>query len=506
MALSDEAIAVTDGATTRSVDPLPGHFRTAIIGAGLSGIALGINLRKAGEDDFVIFDKADGVGGTWRANTYPGVECDIHSPLYSYSFAPKKNWSKNFGTQPELLAYTEDCCKRFGLEPHLRLEHELIAASWNASNNLWEIETSKGAYTANILVSAMGYLSYPNRPNIPGLADFSGPSFHTAEWDHDVDLKGKRVAIIGVGATSVQVIPEIQPIVGHLDVYQRSPAWFMPKHAHEMKGFSAWAQQSLPGYHALQRAYHFWAAEMVPYQMARPSRTKFMKDIAQKFLDKSVKDPELRAKLQPGYTIGCKRILFSDTFYESIQKPNVSLVTDGIKKIEENGVLCSDGKKREADVLVLATGFHTNDCQFADLIVGENVQNLGEAWQNGRFAYRGASVPGFPNFFMMLGPNTTVGHTSMTLMIEAHASYVSDAILTFRDKNLATVEIKPEMAERYDNQMQERLAKTVWNAGGCTSYYRSGAGKNATIWPDTSIRFRKQTRSFDLDNYNSSPA
>ena len=481
--------------------PQARHVRTIIVGSGLSGVAVGIKLREAGETDFVILDKADGVGGTWRANTYPGVECDIHAPLYSYSFAPKKDWSKNYGTQPELLSYIEECCTRYGLDAHLQFGQEVTSATWLDAQKIWEVKTSNGHFTANALVSAMGYLSFPNLPELPGYSDFSGPKFHTAQWDHSVDLKGKRVAIVGLGATSIQIIPEIQPTVGQLDIYQRTPAWFMPKHSHELGGFSNWAYRTIPGYHALIRQYHLWAAELVPYQLARPKRTKFMKDIAQKYLDKAVKDPELRAKLQPDYTIGCKRMLFSDTFYDVVQERNVALITNGIKQIEGSAIVTDDGTRRDTDVLVMATGFHTADMPFTKIVKGRSSQRLSEVWQDGRFAYLGSTVPGFPNFFMMLGPNTTVGHTSMTLMIEAQATYIADAIAKMREKGLASVEVRPDVAAEYDARMQDRLAPTVWNAGGCTSYYRGGAGKNTAIWPDTSFKFRRLTKTFDLDKY-----
>lgn len=479
----------------------PDTIGAVIIGAGLSGIGMGIKLVQSGQSDFVILEKADGPGGTWRKNTYPGVECDIHAQLYSYSFAPKLDWKKNYGTQPELLSYLEACIETFDLAPRIRYGTGVTSARWNPERSVWELETSGGPIVARALVSATGYLSEPKIPDLPGLADFSGPSFHTSDWDHSVDLAGKRVAIIGVGASAVQVVPEIQPGVAQLDIYQRSPAWFMPKHDHAVTGFKAWAQRSMPGYSAFLRLYHYWTAELVPFQLSTPARAYFMQRIVRSYLRKNVSSPELRSKLEPEFTVGCKRILFSDTYYDAVAKPNVDLVTDGIAAIEPDGLVTEDGRKRPADVLVLATGLGAALHAIAPNIVG-TAGTLEQCWKDGRFAYLGASVPGFPNFFMMLGPNTGVGHTSITVMIEAQIRYIVDALKTLGQEGLASVEVKEDVAKRFDADIQRRLAPSVWNAGGCTSYYRDGDGKNVAIWPGTTIRFRKLTRRFDLENYD----
>ena len=502
--MSAKANGALDAEITAKNGTEPIHVGTAIVGAGLSGIGIAIKLKQQGQNDLAIFDKEEGVGGTWRVNTYPGVECDIYPQLYSYSFAPKKDWSKNYGTQPELVEYIEHCVDRFDLRQNLRLGHELRSARWNSERNLWEMETSQGLYTANVLISAMGYLSNPNIPAIKGLDSFAGPKFHTADWDHDIDLADKRVAIIGVGASSIQIVPEVQPLVARLDIYQRSPAWFMEKHSHKIAGFGAWARRNVPGYHSLLRAYQFCSAELVPFQLARPYRAKFMKDIAQKYLDKKIKDPELHKKLQPDYAIGCKRMLFSDTFYDVVQEPNVDLITEGIERIEADAIVTENGERREIDVLVLATGYGSSNHACGRSITGASGRTLAETWSEGQFAYVGSTVPDFPNFFLMLGPNTTVGHTSMTLMIEAQMNYVADAIKTMQERSISRVEVKAEVASEYDKAMQNRLAPTVWNAGGCTSYYRGGLGKNTAIWPDTSIRFKRKTKRFDVENYDTS--
>jgi cation diffusion facilitator CzcD-associated flavoprotein CzcO len=478
------------------------QVRVAVIGAGFSGLGLGMRMIQSGEEDFLIFERAEALGGTWRDNVYPGAECDIQTDLYSYSFAPNLNWSGTYAAHDEILAYLKTCSERFGVTPHIRFNHELKKATWDSDAQCWDLETAGGRYRASILVSGMGYLSEPKLPEIEGLESFAGTAMHTAKWDTGLDLKGKNVAVIGTGASAIQVIPEIQPVVGKLDVYQRTPPWIMGKHGKTLDGFEGWAMRNLPGYHRMKRDYHLWTAEMVVPQMARPSLSGMMRKIAQKHLDQGVTDPELKKKLQPDYMIGCRRILFSDTFYQSLHHENVELITDSIERIEPSGVVTADGKSRDADVLVLATGFQSSELPYGGGIVGTGGRPLAAAWREGQYAYLGATVEGFPNFFMLLGPNTTIAHTSITLMMEAQLNYVTDAISVMKKQGLASVDVKPEVVEAYNQKIQKSLSTTVWNAGGCQSYYLDSRGKNTTIWPHTTPYFHKLTRRFDVKNYH----
>lgn len=478
------------------------HVRVAIIGAGFSGLGMAMRMLGSGEGDFLIFERASELGGTWRDNVYPGAECDIQTDLYSYSFAPNLEWSKTYAAHGELLTYLKNCADRFGVTPFLRFNHELLSASWDRAHQRWRLRTTGGNYTANILISGMGYLSEPKLPDIKGLNDFAGIRMHSAKWDHGIDLKGKRIAVVGTGASAIQIIPKIQPIAGQLDIYQRTPPWIMGKHGKENDGLEGWALRKLPGYQRLKRDYHMLTAEMIVWQLGHPSRALMMKRIAQKHLDQSVSDPELHKKLQPDYAIGCRRILFSDTFYQSLQQDNAELICDPIDHIEPSGVVTSDGERRDADILVLATGFQSAELPFAEHITGASGTRLAETWKDSQYAYLGATVPDFPNFFMLLGPNTTIGHTSITLMMEAQLDYVADALNLMKQKGLSTVDVKQDVVTSYNRDLQNSLAPTVWNAGGCQSYYLDSQGKNTTIWPHTTLHFRKLTRRFDVEHYN----
>jgi cation diffusion facilitator CzcD-associated flavoprotein CzcO len=475
----------------------------AVVGTGFSGLCVAIKLLEDGNSDFVVFERAGRVGGTWRDNTYPGAECDIRANLYSYSFAPNPDWSKAYGTREELDHYLSDCAERFGVTPHIRFDHAVESAAWNADTQRWEIHTSQGMFTAKVLVSGMGYLSEPRIPDIAGLDDFDGPVFHTASWDHDVELTGKRVAVIGTGASSVQVVPAIQPDVEHLDVYQRSPAWIMAKHDTPNTGIRGWFLRRFPGGQRANRLYNRWALELLICQLARPRAMVVIERMAAKHLKKSVPDQGLRAKLTPDYTMGCKRMLFSNGYYPALQEDNVDLVCDPIDRLTSDGVVTADGVHHPVDVIALATGFQANRLPFASLIRGAEGTLLSDIWHDHQFAYLGATVPGFPNFFMVLGPNTTVGHTSATLMTEAAARYVVDAVKTMQRNGLGSVDPRTEVVAAYNRRLQKRLSKSVWNAGGCNSWYVDHGGVNTTVWPRTATYYERLTRRFDPDDYRS---
>ena len=495
---------VTRSATesaANGVMPNVKDVQVAVIGAGFSGIGMGHRMLKAGFKDFLIFERASELGGTWRDNVYPGAECDIPTDLYSYSFAPRLKWSGAYAPQKEILDYLRTCADQFGLENHFRFDHELQNAKWDDNEKRWVIETSQGTYRANLLVGAMGYLCEPKYPTIPGLEDFVGTTMHSSRWDKNCDLQGKRVAVIGTGASAIQIVPKIQPLVERLDVYQRTPPWIMSKHGHTYGPWESWAHRKIPGYHFFMRHYHRLTAELVAWQLGRPYRAYPMKKIALGHLKKSVKDPELRQKLTPDYTIGCRRILFSDTFYQALEEPNVELICDPIEEIHASGISTADGVERPVDVLVLATGFENAAQPFAKRIVGEDNRPLWQAWADGQYAYLGSSVAGFPNFFMLLGPNANVGHTSATLIMEAQIDYVVDALRVMQKNGIASVDVKHEIIASYNDSLQSQLAPSVWNSGNCYSYYLNSEGKNTTVWPFTTIKFRKLARRFDVENY-----
>jgi len=481
--------------------PVP-HFRVAIVGTGFSGLGMAIRLRQEGIDDFVVFGLAEEVGGTWRDNSYPGCACDVMSLLYSFSFAQNPNWKTTFGKRDELFAYLRDCADRFGVRPHIRFKHELLGARWDELGHRWLLRTSQGDFSARILVLGTGYLSDPLIPSIPGLSDFTGRMFHSSQWDHDYDLTGKRVAVIGTGASAIQFIPAIQPKVGRLDVYQRTPPWVAPKPDKVISATQLWMRRRLPGYQNFRRNFNMWGREILAFMMARPQiMEKTVQQTAAKHLRKSVADPELRARLTPDYTAACKRLLFSNDYYPALCQPNVELITDPIERVETGAIVTADGRGREVDAIILGTGFRATDRPIAYRVQGRGGRELADVWRDGMSAYVGTTVAGFPNMFMMLGPNTTLGHSSQTVMIEAQIAYVLDALKQMDRRGLVSVEVRPEAQIAYNRWLDTRLAGTVWNAGNCKSWYLDGSGRNPSIWPTYTFRFRNLTKRFDLRAY-----
>ena len=495
--------------TVRSINRANGsprrtpHVRIAIVGTGFSGLGTAIRLLQSGVDDFVLFERAGEVGGTWRDNTYPGAECDVMALLYSFSFAQNPNWSKTFGTRAELFDYLRELADRFKVRPHVRFHHEMLGAEWDETNRRWRVRTSQGDYTAQILITGTGYLSDPVLPDLPGLSDFQGKLFHSSRWEHDYDLAGKRVAVIGTGASAVQFVPKIQPQVDRLDVYQRTPAWIGPKADKPTGKLKGWMLRSVPGYQNFRRNFNMRGREVLAFMMARPTVAgKTLGGMVSKHLAKSVADPELRAKLTPEFTVGCKRMLFSNTYYPAIQQSNVDLVTDGIARVGPNSITTADGREREVDAIILGTGFRATDRPVAGLITGRGGQTLAQAWQaEGMTAHRGTTVAGFPNLFMMLGPNTTLGHSSQTVMIEAQIAYVLDAVKTMAERGITSVEVHADAQRAWTDSVQAKQQGTVWNAGNCQSWYLDAHGRNPSIWPTYTWKFRRETKRFDLANY-----
>ncbi len=496
-----------DGGARTGTEERPGgggptrHLRVAVIGTGFSGLGTAIRLLQSGIDDFLVFERADEVGGTWRDNSYPGCACDVMSHLYSFSFARNPNWKSTFASRDELYAYLRDTADRFGVRPHIRFGHELEAARWDEGERHWRIETSQGQYTAQFLVTGTGYLSEAAVPDIKGLAEFEGKVFHSSSWDHDHDLAGRRVAVIGTGASAIQFVPAIQPEVGHLDLYQRTPAWIGPKPDKVNSARHTAMLRSLPGYQQFRRGFNMWGREILAFFWKRPKLAEKVQKMASDHLEKSVADEALRKRLTPDYLVACKRLLFSNTWYPAIQQPNVEIVTDGIAEVRAKSIVGSDGVEREVDTIILGTGFQATDRPVARRIWGRGGAQLREVWKDGMSAHRGTTVAGFPNLFMLLGPNTALGHSSQTVMIEAQVRYVVDCLKQVEKRGLASIEVRQEAQDAYNRRLDEHLEGTVWMSGGCRSWYLDANGRNTSIFPTYTWRFRRGTKRLDLSEY-----
>ena len=482
--------------------PLPGHVRVAIIGAGLGGIGVGIRLRGAGVSDFVVLERADSVGGAWRDNTYPGCACDIPSHLYSFSFAPNPDWSHSFSRQPEIWRYLEGVTDRYGLRRHLVFGTEVIRADWESGPARWRLRTSRGEITADVLICASGPLSEPSLPDVPGLAEFSGEVFHSARWNHDFDLAGKRVAVVGTGASSVQIVPEVQPVVRHLVLFQRTPAWVVPRRDRTITEFEKRLYRQVPAAQRLARLGIYVSREsLVGGFTKRPAILKAAQRMALRNLARSIPDPGLRAKLTPDYVMGCKRILISSDFYPALREPNVQVVASGLAKVDGNTLTAKDGTSAEVDAIILATGFHAVDAPIADRIHGADGTSLAQSWGGDMRALRGTTIAGFPNLCLVIGPNTGLGHNSMIYMIESQLNYILDYLDTLDRAGAAAMDTRPGAQQRWCDDVERRMASTVWTTGGCVSWYLNAAGRNPTLWPGSTIGFRRATRRVDPAEY-----
>ncbi|MBS2967109.1 NAD(P)/FAD-dependent oxidoreductase, partial [Actinocrinis puniceicyclus] len=462
----------------------------------------GIRLRENGITDFVILERAAAVGGTWRDNTYPGCACDVPSHLYSFSFAPNPLWSRSFSRQPEIRAYLEDVADRHALRRHLRFETEVTEARWDAAHAHWRLATTRGSLTADILVSATGPLADPALPDLPGLAAFPGEVFHSARWNHDYDLTGKRVAVVGTGASAIQIVPEIQPGVGRLILFQRTPAWVLPRRDRRVTGAEHRLFRSVPAAQKLARFGIYAARESsVGAFVKRPALLKATQRLAYRNLAKHIADPELRARLTPRYVMGCKRILLSNDYYPALTAPNVT-VASGLAEVRGSTLIARDGTEHEVDAIILATGFHTIDMPIADRVHGIGGITLAESWQGDMRALRGTNVAGFPNLCLVIGPNTGLGHTSMVHIIESQLNYITDYVNTLGRLGVAALDPRPDAQKRWCDEIEHRMGPTVWNTGGCASWYLNAAGRNPTLWPASTIRFRRETRRVDVAEYH----
>ena len=417
--------------------------------------------------------------------------------MYSFSFAPNPNWSHTYARQPEILNYLKGCAANFGLTPRIRLRHEVEEAVWDEARALWRIQTSGGGLTARVLVSGHGPLNAPKWPNIRGLDAFEGAKFHSARWDHNVDLRGKRVGVIGTGASAIQFVPELQKEAGHLAVFQRTPPWIVPRGDEPTSERRRRLFRRLPLLQRLSRAWVFALAEFRHLGFSSARMNRLVEKAARAHLEAQVPDPELRAKLLPDYRIGCKRILVSDDYYPALTKPNVELVTDAVTEVRGNRVVTANGLERAFDVLIGGTGFHATEPPIARLIRGKGGRSLADAWSPHLEALHGTTVAGFPNLFLLVGPNTALGHNSIVYIIEAQIDYILQALAHMKRKKLQALEPTPQAQATYNERLQEKLRASVWVQGGCVSYYLDAAGRNSTLWPERAAGFRRLLRRFD---------
>ncbi|RFF29260.1 flavin-containing monooxygenase [Wenzhouxiangella sediminis] len=480
------------------------HYRIAIIGAGFAGLGAAIRLRQRGERDFRIFEKSDGVGGTWWVNRYPGCACDVPSRLYSLSFAPNPDWTRHFAPRAEIQAYLEGLVFEHRLEPHLQTDTEIVRAEWLDDAKRWRLTDGRGLQcTADVLVSALGGLSRPAWPDLPGLDEFEGRVVHSQQWPRDLNLEDRRIGVVGTGASAAQLVPEVARKARHLTVFQRTPAWIIPRRdrpigpvrrklfrrfplALKMARFAIWARNELR-VPALMR-WHWMAAGH--------------RWLANRHRRRQVRDPLLRDKLRPDYDIGCKRVILSDDFYPTFNRDNVTLVDRAVERVTESAVVDADGKAHPVDVLILATGFRATEPVPKGMITGRGGRDLARQWRTGPAAYKGTTVHGFPNLFILLGPNTALGHSSVLLMIESQIRYLLSALDRLQAAGGEPLEVKQEAEQAWNDWIERRLSRSVWNAGGCSSWYlHPASGRNTTIWPGFTFDFRRRLRRFDPEAY-----
>ena len=474
-----------------------------IVGAGFAGLCAAIKLDEAGERDFVVIEKDTDVGGTWHINTYPGAECDVPSQLYSYSFALNPDWSRVYSPQQEIWEYTKRVATEAGILDRVVLDTSVVNSTWDARQQRWIVTTSGKTYAARTLISGSGGLSEPSLPEIKGIESFAGETFHSARWDHSVDLEGKRIAVIGTGASAIQLVPELQKIGGRVDVYQRTPNWIIPRNERRFTAVEKEVFRRVPlAQRAVRSAVYATLEGRVPAFNRFPVLLKAVEAQGKANIAKAIKDPELRAKVTPAYRAGCKRILVSNKWYPAIASDNVELITDGIAEIRSGSIVTTDGVEREIDVLVIATGFHVTDPPIAAHVVGADGRTLAEQWsETGMRAYKGTTIHGFPNLFQLVGPNTALGHSSMIFQIESQVRYVVDAAVTMRRQGLTSLQPALDAQDRWTDAVQKRMKPTVWLTGGCASWYVDEHGNNTTLWPGQTFTFRQQLSSFDVDQY-----
>jgi cation diffusion facilitator CzcD-associated flavoprotein CzcO len=472
-----------------------------VVGAGFAGVGAAVMLKRAGYEDVTVFERGDRVGGVWNHNTYPGAACDVPSHLYEFSFEPNPRWSRRYAPQGEIQQYLEDLALRHGVLDRIRTGTEVTQASWDEDRAKWTLQTSAGTHAADVLLTACGQLSVPKLPALPGLDRFEGPAFHTAEWRHDVELEGRRVAVIGTGCSAVQTVPAIQPIVAQVDVYQRSPGWTIPKMDFPYSERAKRLFERFPLLQRLDRTAVFAFMELGALGMtSRPGVLRAFRSVGRNQINRAIKEPELRARVTPSDEIGCKRIMLTDEWYPTLTKHNVQLITDPIAEVTATGVRLRDGSERPTDVLVFATGFQTHGFVAPMEIVGTGGRTLAEEWSPVAHAYLGLSVPSFPNMFLLYGPNTNGGTGSVIYTIEAGMNHVIAALHELERSSARRIEVRPETAASFDRELRSALADTVWHTG-CTSWYLDENGNDPNQWPWLWSSYRRRTARIQPGDY-----
>ncbi|MCX4218946.1 NAD(P)/FAD-dependent oxidoreductase [Pseudomonas sp. MCal1] len=472
-------------------------YQVLIIGSGFGGQCAAVNLLKAGIDDFRLLERRDFFGGTWCQNTYPGAAVDVPSPLYSLSFAPYR-WTQMFAEQAELHRYTDHVIERFGLRDRVELQANVERVEWDDAEKRWAVHTgTKGTFYAQFLINATGPLSQPVIPHFPGQDRFQGRTFHTNNWDHSYDYHGKRVAIVGSGASAAQVIPAIAPKVARMHVFQRTAHWVLPRADRTFGRFQRWLLGLKPAYKLL-RWMIYWQFEtrVIAFKYSKPAIHMVQRQ-ALKFLERQVTDPQLRKKLTPDFTIGCKRVLLSSTYYPALTRPNVTLHSreQGIASLDETGIVTTDGQHIDVDLIVWSTGYDATDGVISYPVRGKNAVQLRDVWAQYPRAYLGTSLPDFPNLFIVTGPNTGIGHTSALFIIESQMNYILDCIRTLQAKGLRSIEVRPEAERTYTQMIHREMERTVWKTGGCHSWYQSRSGHVIAMFPGFSFSYHRLTRA-----------
>jgi len=479
----------------------------AIIGAGAGGLCMGAKLKQAGIDSFTIYEKSEGVGGTWHDNTYPGACCDVPSHFYSFSFALNSEWSQPFSRQPEILAYFENLAAEHELVPHIRFNTEITALSFDEAANVWQLTTKDGETAqVDMVVSCLGQLNRPSVPDFPGMETFKGTTFHSARWNHEHDISGERVAVVGNAASALQFIPEIAPNLAHLDVHQRSANWVFPRKNEPYSNRRKWIYRNIPGVMKVQRALVYFLGEAVYFALRQGSRLgNRMQKTGKKHLAAQVKSETMRAELTPDYPIGCKRILASPNYYRTLTQENVSLVTSPIERFTETGILTKDGRCEPADTIIFATGFDSTHFLAPIEVTGRAGRRIEDAWKDGAEAYLGMTVPGFPNLFMLYGPNTNLGSNSILFMIECQVAYILRCLEELKSRGTSWLDVRSDSMEEYNNWVQESMGEMVW-ASDCQSWYKNESGKVTNNWPRTTLRYWRKTARPEFAHYEFSEA
>ncbi len=479
------------------------HVRVAIIGSGFTGLAMVHALREAGIDDWLVLEKSAGVGGVWRDNTYPGIACDVPSHLYSLSFAPNPDWERTFSSGRQIWEYEERVARDLRMAERTHFGEEVVHARWDAAHGLWRLRTTTMELSADVVVDGSGVLSEPSLPAIDGIERFQGALFHSARWNHDQDLAGKRVAVIGTGASAIQIVPAIQPQVEHVTVFQRTPGWVIPRNDRDITRAEQRLLRAFPALQKLIRAGQFAYRDAVLLQvMHRPRIRRIFEAISKGYMRHTIDDPALREKLTPDFEIGCKRILITSAWYPALNEPNVAVETSPITEIREHAVVTADGTEHAVDALICATGFHVTDPPSGQIFHGRDGRSLAETWGASPRAYRGVTTANFPNLFRIGSIGTGTGHTSHVMQIESAIAYVMDALRTMDARGLASVEVAEDAQEAYARRLHAMVKDTVWATGGCSSWYLDASGEPSAVWPSSAWHYRKWTRRFDVEAYH----